>query len=204
MESKIGINQRIPMQTLELALKAVLEGQYDDAYATELVRMDYKGENRINKAVKIINKLTRLNPLMPYLMENREKALQALKSDDDRALVLIALVNASFEFCYDVTTTLGKYFHAQKEIGTSLIVSKLSNKYGSNRSLPNGLYCILPMLIEAGFLLRPKTGVYQMKHLTPQTGFALEVYKRSFFQNNPMLTDSYQYENHFYFEFISY
>lgn len=202
MESKIGINQRIPMQTLELALKAVLDEQYNDAYATELVRMDYKGENRINKAVKIINKLTRLNPLMPYLMENREKVLQALKNDDDRALVLIALVNASFEFCYDVTMTLGKYFHAQKEIGTSLIVSKLSNKYGSNRSLPNGLYCILPMLIEAGFLLRPKAGVYQMKHLIPQTGIAMEVYKRSFFQNNPMLTDGYQYENHFYFEFI--
>lgn len=202
MEAKIGINQRIPMPTLEQALKAVLDGQYDDAYATGLVRMEYKGENRIKKAVVILNRLTRLNPLMPYLLENREKVLLALKNGDDRALLLISLVNASYEFCYDVTTTLGKYFHAQKEIGTSLIVSKLSNKYGTNRSLPNGLYCILPMLIDAGFLLRLRAGVYQMKRLNPQTGISMEAYKRSFFQNNPMLTDAYQYENHFYFEFI--
>lgn len=202
MEANIGINQRIPMTTLELAVKAVLDGQYDDSYAAELARMDYHGENRINKTVKIINKLTRLNPLMPYLIENKDKVKLAFKNDDDKALILIALVNASYEFCYDVTTTLGKYFHAQKEIGTSLIVSKLSNKYGTNRSLPNGLYCILPMLLESGFLIRPKVGVYQIKRLEPQTAIAQEVYKQSFFQNNPMLTDSYQYENHFYFEFI--
>lgn len=202
MEAKIGINQRIPMATLELALKAVLDGHYDDSYAAELARMDYHGENRINKAVKIINKLTRLNPLMPYLIENKDKVKLAFKNDDDKALILIALVNASYEFCYDVTTTLGKYFHAQKEIGTSLIVSKLSNKYGTNRSLPNGLYCILPMLVEAGFLIRPKVGVYQIKKLEPQTAIAKEVYKQSFFQNNPMLTERYQFENHFYFEFI--
>lgn len=202
MEAKIGINQRIPITTLELALKAVLDGQYDEAYAEELMRMDYRGENRINKAVKIVSKLTRLNPLMPYLMENAEKVKLALKNEDDKALILIALVNASYEFCYDVTTTLGKYFHAQKEVGTSLIVSKLSSKYGTNRSLPNGLYCILPMLLEAGFLLRPQVGIYQIKRLDPQTIIALEIYKRSFFQNNPMLTETYQCENHFYFEFI--
>jgi hypothetical protein len=135
-------------------------------------------------------------------MENAEKVKLALKNDDDRALILIALVNAAYEFCYDVTTTLGKYFHAQKEVGSSLIVSKLSSKYGTNRSLPNGLYCILPMLLEAGFLLRPKVGVYQIIRLEPQTSISFEIYKQSFFQNNPMLTDSYQCENHFYFEFI--
>lgn len=202
MEAVIGINQRIPIPTLELALKAVLEGRYDDSYATELARMDYNGENRIKKAKVIINKVTKLNPLMPYLIENADKVKLAMKNEDDKAMILIALVNASYEFCYDVTSTLGKYFHAQKEIGTSLIVSKLSNKYGTNRSLPNGLYCILPMLIEAGFLLRPKAGVYQMRSLEPQTDIAKETYKRSFFQNNPMLTDSYRFENHFYFEFI--
>ena len=202
MEAKIGINQRIPMNSLEIALKAVLDGQYDDAYAAELARMDYRGENRIKKSVVILNKLTRLNPLMPYLLENKEKVKLALKNEDDRSLILIALVNAAYEFCYDVTTTLGKYFHAQKEVGSSLIVSKLSSKYGTNRSLPNGLYCILPMLLEAGFLLRPKVGVYQIIRLEPQTSISFEIYKQSFFQNNPMLTDSYQCENHFYFEFI--
>ena len=73
MEATIGINQRIPMQSLELALKAVLDGQYDETYATELARMEYKGDNRIKKTFIIFNKLTRLNPLMPYLLENADK-----------------------------------------------------------------------------------------------------------------------------------
>ena len=40
------------MQTLELALKAVLEDQYTNDYALELARYDYQGENRIKKAKK--------------------------------------------------------------------------------------------------------------------------------------------------------
>ena len=57
MEAKIGINQRIPIEAIELAVKAVLEDRYDNEYAAELARMEYSGENRIKKAVNIINRL---------------------------------------------------------------------------------------------------------------------------------------------------
>ena len=169
MEATIGINQRIPIEAIELAVKAVLDGSYDNDYAAELARMEYSGENRIKKAVNIINRLTKNNALMPFLQEKKSKVMTALKFPDDRGVICIALVNAAYPFCYDVTTVLGRYFHAQKEIGTSLITSKLSAKYGTNRSLPNGLYCILPMLIEAGFITRPRAGIYQINHLLPQT-----------------------------------
>ena len=53
MEAKIGINQRIPIEAIELAVKAVLEDRYDNEYAAELARMEYSGENRIKKAVNI-------------------------------------------------------------------------------------------------------------------------------------------------------
>lgn len=202
MEAKIGINQRIPIEAIELAVKAVLEDRYDNEYAAELARMEYSGENRIKKAVNIINRLTKNNVLMPFLKENERKVKMALKNPNDRGMICIALVNAAYPFCYDVTALLGKYFHAQREVGSPLITSKLSAKYGTNRSLPNGLYCILPMLIEAGFMKRPRPGFYQMAHLIPQTEIAKTIYQKSFLLNNPTLNEDYHFSNHFYFEFI--
>ena len=202
METKIGINQRIPVEMIELAIKAILDGTYSNDYAAELARMEYNGENRIKKAVNIINRLTKNNPLMPYIVENADKVRLALKKAEDKGIICIALVNAAYPFCYDVTTVLGRYFHAQKEIGTPLIISKLSAKYGTNRSLPNGLYCILPMLIDAGFITRPKAGFYQLNRLTSQTEIAQIIYQKSFLCNNPMLNEDYQFSNHFYFEFL--
>lgn len=202
METTIGINQRIPIEMIEQALKAVLDNRYDEDYGAELARMEYNGENRIKKAVKVINRITKTNVLMPYLMENVDKVKLALKNPDDKGIICISLVNAAYPFCYDVTTVLGRYFHAQKEIGTPLITSKLSSKYGTNRSLPNGLYCILPMLIEAGFIVRPKAGFYQMAHLSPQTEIAKTIYQKSFLCNNPTLNEDYHFDNNFYFEFI--
>jgi hypothetical protein len=202
MEAKIGINQRIPIEAIELAVKAVLEDRYDNEYAAELARMEYSGENRIKKAVNIINRLTKNNVLMPFLKENERKVKMALKNPNDRGMICIALVNAAYPFCYDVTALLGKYFHAQKEIGSPLITSKLSAKYGTNRSLPNGLYCILPMLIEAGFISRPITGIYKMCHLIPQVDISTIIYQKSFLCNNPTINEDYHFSNHFYFEYI--
>lgn len=202
MASTIGINQRIPIETITLAIKSVLNDSYDNDYAVELARMEYNGENRIKKAVNIINRLTKNNQLMTFLMENKDKIMTALKYTDDKGMICIALVNAAYPFCYDVTTVLGRYFHAQKEVATTLLTSKLSATYGTNRSLPNGLYCILPMLIEAGFITRPRVGVYQINHLFPQTDIAKEIYQRSFLANNPTLNEDYHFSNHFYFEFL--
>lgn len=202
METKIGINQRIPIETIELAVKAVLDGTYDSAYAAELARMEYSGENRIKKAVNIINRITKNNALMPFLIENANKVRLAMKKPDDRGLICISLVNTAYPFCYDTTSVLGRYFHAQKEIGTTLITSKLSATYGTNRSLPNALYCILPMLIEAGFITRQRPGFYQINRLVPQAEIAQKIYQKYFLCNNPTLTEEYNFSNHFYFEFI--
>lgn len=200
MEATIGINQRIPIEAIELAIKAVLNGSND--YAAELARMEYSGENRIKKAVNIISRLSKNNTLMSFLQENQSKVMTALKYPDDKGLICISMVNTAYPFCYDVTTVLGRYFHAQKEVATTLLTSKLSATYGTNRSLPNGLYCILPMLIEAGFITRPRAGVYQIKHLEPQTDIATSIYQKSFLANNPTLNEDYHFSNHFYFEFI--
>lgn len=202
METTIGINQRIPIEIIELALKAVLDNRYDDIYAAELARMEFSGENRIKKTVRVINRIVKTNVLIPYIMENAGKVRLALKNVEDKGMICVALVNAAYPFCYDVTSVLGRYFHAQKEIGTPLITTKLSAKYGTNRSLPNGLYCILPMLIEAGFIKRPRPGFYQLNHLLPQSEITQVIYQKSFLLNNPTLNEDYHFSNHFYFEYI--
>jgi hypothetical protein len=202
MEAKIGINQRIPMQSLEDALLAIMNGTYNDEYAIELAKRDYEGENRLKKAMHAMNKMTRNSSLLPFIMNNVKKISVALKSHDDRAMVLISLVNVAYGFCYDVTAALGKYFHAQKLVSSKLIQTKLSEKYGTNRTLPNGLYCILPMLVDAGFIERQKVGVYKMCQLSPSTEIAVELYRKSFLLNNPLLDEHYPIENNFYFEFI--
>ena len=164
--------------------------------------MEYSGENRIKKAVNIISRLSKNNALMPFLQENQSKVMTALIYPDEKGLICISMVNTAYPFCYDVTTVLGRYFHAQKEVATTLLTSKLSAIYGTNRSLPNGLYCILPMLIEAGFITRPRAGVYQINHLEPQTDIAISIFQKSFLANNPTLNEDYHFFNHFYFEFI--
>lgn len=86
MEATIGINQRIPIEAIELAIKAVLNGSYDNDYAAELARMEYSGENRIKKAVNIISRLSKNNTLMSFLQENQSKVMTALKYPDDKGL----------------------------------------------------------------------------------------------------------------------
>ena len=57
-------------------------------------------------------------------------------------------------------------------------------------------------LIEAGFITRPRAGVYQINHLVSQTDIAKSIYQKSFLANNPTLSEDYHFSNHFYFEFV--
>ena len=64
---EIGINQRIPISLLEMALLATLEGQGTPEYFAELASTEYQGENRIRKSTYVMGRLTNRNPLMPFL-----------------------------------------------------------------------------------------------------------------------------------------
>ena len=69
---EIGINQRIPISLLEMALLATLEGQGTPEYFAELASTEYQGENRIRKSTYVMGRLTNRNPLMPFLQENKD------------------------------------------------------------------------------------------------------------------------------------
>ena len=202
MEKTVGINQRISITIIEMAMKASLDGIFTPEYAADLAAGEYQGENRIKKARSIIGKLTLRNPLFDYIKEQRQDYFEAIKYPGDRALVFSALINAAYMFGYDAMCILGKLFHVQERVSTQVIVNRMSSIYASNRSLPNGLYCIMPMYIEAGLLSRPVTGIYTKNALDIKTEFARNIYKKSFFVNNPMLDEKfYECDENSYFEF---
>ena len=199
---EIGINQRIPISLLEMALLATLEGQGTPEYFAELASTEYQGENRIRKSTYVMGRLTNRNPLMPFLQENRDSVIVALRSKSDRPIILAAVINSAYSFGYDLTAIMGKYLHVQTQVTTALLSSKLSEKYGSNRSLPNAMNCIIPMLIEAGFFHRPRPGFFEAIHHSGYSQLALDAYKRSFFQHNPMIPSDADVSTNPYFEFL--
>lgn len=203
MKKTVGINQRISINVIEMAMKACLDNTFTSEFAADLASGEYQGANRINKARGIIGKLTQRNPLFPYIEEHRQEYLAAMKHFGDRAIIFTALINATYGFGYDAMVILGKFFHVQDTVSAALIISRMSSMYASNRSLPNGLYCIMPMYIEAGLISRQKIGVYNKNELEIVTPFARNIYTKSFFINNPILIEGdYDYSEHPYFEFI--
>ena len=188
----IGINQRIPIHILELALCAALQDEASPEYFSELAATEYKGENRIKKAVSVINKLTIRNPIFGYLHEHADAVLAALKNKYDRPLLFGAIICAAYSFG----------FHVQQQVNTTLITQRMASKYGSNRSLPNALYCVLPMFLEAGLLNRPVIGIYEAIRQERYSDFALTLYRKAFVINNPTYTMDDDIDSNPFFEFI--
>ena len=79
MEKKVGINQRISINVMEMAIRAALDGCFTPGYAADLASGEYHGENRINKARSIIGKLTLRNPLFQYIQEHKQEYHTAIK-----------------------------------------------------------------------------------------------------------------------------
>lgn len=203
MEKKVGINQRISINVIEMAMRAALDGNFTSEFAANLASGEYTGENRINKAKGIIGKLTLRNPLYSFIESDRQKYLTAIRYKGDRAAIFTALINAAYTFGFDAMTILGKFFHVQEEISSQLLINKMSSLYAGNRSLVNGLYCIMPMYIDAGIINRARVGVYTKNDVEISTPFALALYKQSFFVHNPMFNEAdFDYSEHPYFEFI--
>lgn len=185
-KKEIGINQRIPLHVLEAGLVAFLNGSYSSDYIAEQLRLDFEGENRIAKVVVRVDKTIPNSPLADYLLEHKAAILNALKNKSDRNIILMALVNAAYPFCFKVTQLFGRFFKVQDIINTELIRSSISKEYGSNRSTHNGLYSSIPMLLEAGFFSRPRPGIYEpLPPLQIQHQVSRDIYLKSFQLNMP-------------------
>lgn len=186
MEHKsVNINQRIPLDTLHAALESYLNRTYSNEYIKEQLRLEFQGENRLKKSLRIVNKIIINNPIIEFIDQNKEVVQVALKKKTDRNIILIALLNTAFPFAFDVLQIFGKYFAVQDQISTDTIKKSISKIYGGNRATENGIYSVVPMFLEAGFFERIKTGVYQFKEqLSPSSKITDSIYHRSFMINS--------------------
>lgn len=196
----IAIETRVSLSVVELALRSVLDGSATPAYFLELASSGCTGANRAKKSVSLLNRLTVRNKLLPYLKKNETEGMLASKLD--RPLLMAALMCAAYPIFYDTVTLLGKYFHAQEEVGRTLLQPKLCEKYGSNRALFKAYNCVMPMLIETGLIKRTAPGVYVMQRQEKHSDAAAAVYKKAFLLNNPNYGENDEVEHNPYFEFI--
>jgi hypothetical protein len=200
----IDINQRIPLDTLYAALESYLNVSYSNEYILEQLRLEFNGENRLKKALRIVNKIILRNPLNELILSNKTEITNAIKRKTDRDIIIISLLNSAFPFSFEVLNTFGKYFSVQEIINSETIKKPISNIYGGNRAIDNGIYSVVPMFIEAGFFSRYKFGIYKFENNTKQFNeitklLYIESYKVNMKSSNLDLSDL----NEPYFLFIN-
>jgi hypothetical protein len=204
MSNYVDINQRIPLDILKVALQSYLDGTYTNDYIMEQLRMEYEGENRLKKSLRIVNKIIKRNPIIHLIDENKVNVQAAIKSKNDCNLILLSLLNSAFPFSFDVLRIMGKFFSVQDVINAETIKKNVSNIYGGNRATENGIYSVVPMFLEAGIFTRPKQGIYEFESvLNYSTEIAKEIFVESFNQNNTIkrALNDYQHSDS-YFLFI--
>lgn len=199
---RIGIQQAVTMQAFEQMVSSVLCGDYSLQYAEQLARLSTKGEARVKKIRTVINRLATGNPLLPYMKAHQAEVEVAMKNTNDKKVLFAAVVCASYPFAYQTLCVIGKYLHVQDEVTTGLIKGKLSEVYGSVRTLEIALIAVLPMFVEAGLLVRKKVGVYTIGKVNNNTDFARGLYQEAFLVNNPTYTKETMDESNPFFEFI--
>jgi hypothetical protein len=67
----IDINQRIPLDIIYAVLESHLNGSYSNEYILEQLRLEFEVENRLKKALRIVNKIIAENPLINFINENK-------------------------------------------------------------------------------------------------------------------------------------
>ncbi len=200
----IDINQRIPLDTLYIALESYLDSTYSNEYVLEQLRLEFEGENRLKKALRIVNKIIQKNPLNELLMDKKAEVKTAIKKKVDRDIILIALLNSAFPFSFDVLQTFGKFFTVQELVNTETIKKSISNVYGGNRATENAIYSVVPMFLEAGFFHRPKNGIYEWTGALSSTNtITNEIYIESFKVNNSITPSVDMHLRNPYFKFIT-
>ena len=183
----IDINQRIPLDTLYAGLVSYLNGNYSEDYILEQLRIEFKGENRLKKSLRIVNMIILRNPLIDFIDENKDQIKQAIKKKYDRNVILIALLNSTFTFAFDTLQYLGKYLTVQDLVNRETIKKSLANVYGGNRATENAIDSVIPMFIEAGLITRPTVGVYQLSSdVQISTSVSKQIFIESFKTNNTL------------------
>lgn len=202
-ENKIDINQRIPLDVLEVALQGYLDGNYSNEYLMEQLNAVYNGPNRLKKALRIVNKIIIHNPIINYINEHKEEIKQAIKVKSDRNIILISLLNSAFPFSFYVLKSFAKYFDVQDLINSDTVKKNIANVYGGNRATENGIYSVVPMFLEAELFTRPKQGLYEfIDPIQLHTKISYKIYEEAYKSVNSINEIIDYMKNEPYFMFV--
>jgi len=200
--NNIGITLRIPLNILESGIHSFLDGSYSREYLSEQLSLEFDGANRVRKTLIMAHKIIANNPLQEFIIRNKAYLENALKIPADRNVILISLVNGSYPFSFSALRTLGKLFSAQDYVSRDAFVREMTKHYGGNRTTSNATDSVIPMLLEAGFIIRPKQSLYSWQApILVSTSIAHEIYKESFNinQSSSQISDFHLLDPYFIF-----
>lgn len=188
-DKSLGLHQRIPLDILNEAFKAELNGKMDLKRLSELVNTEYAGENRRKKGFRQVKTTLADNPLVEYCRGRKDEVLTALKSVSDRNLILSAVITARYQFVYDLFSALAKQFRLQDKINTDLILRMMGSKYGANKSVYNVQINAVAQMLEARLITRTKVGVYEFAEAQkPAYEVTRGIWTESYFINEPLVS----------------
>jgi hypothetical protein len=160
----IGIETRIHYEILEsIIYDYLLSGILDKDKILNYIKQFTKGKNRSNKVLKHISVLiTKNEPVLTKLSKSIDATTFSQLSPTDRKAMLLCLFCNSFPITYDIMIGFAQAFKAQPIVSKEVIIKKIGSVYGSNRAMYIAVTEILAFLIQCGFIVRVKLGIYSI------------------------------------------
>lgn len=167
MKSKskyIGLNQRIPFEVLDYAIKTQIEtGTVDRNQVLERMKAFTSGENRAKKAASYVMQiLKKQEKILTDLKKTYGLKLYTSLRTDERKALSLCLISMTYPITYDLLIALAQGFKVQDRINKKFISEKVMAIYGSNRTVDVAIDALLPMVIELQTLKREKVSIYSI------------------------------------------
>lgn len=161
-EHYIGIDKRIPIQVLDNALIYLLRG--DLLFQEEVLRdlsEHVKGQNRLKKALRVVNKIMLTTDAAKLVVKHFSFEEYSHLLDSDKKALITALITNAYPFAYQLLNVMATVLKVQPFINAQYVNEKMSEKYGSNRTIHVANYSLIPMFIELGIINRKKVSMYE-------------------------------------------
>lgn len=185
-KKKIGIEQYIPFELINATILEYLETK--DINKDELFQrmLEYnKGENRAKKpSNSIYSAITKTSFINKALLKNLTTESYNRLSMEEKNVITMSLICIRYPFIFDTLTAFGKLFNVQDSVNRQYITQTLASIYGSNRTLDIALDAVLRMLVDSGFIIRVKQGLFAKGSMPQICDFAKEVWISTFFELN--------------------
>lgn len=160
----IGLNQRVPIDVLDSAIRNYLEiGSVDKDQLNRQMQEHTQGLNRAGKAADyIVQILNRQRYLLDQFGKNFKSSNYNFLSSTDRKAFILSLIALTYPIVYDLLIALSQGFKVQNQINKHFINEKVKTIYGSNRTVDVAIDAMLPMIIELGAIKRERVSIYSL------------------------------------------